>query len=196
MLEFYQNLLSESAKTLLNSEAQIRSHVIQLGSLKAQNLTEKIIGKKYSFHSLLPPSKECGGEYEEVDYKAVHIDSSLDDWNLSRKVREDETLITITITFLRDPSVILSSKLKLTDTEKKMLRKLNMYYDIRDGYNSSWFKGSEVTDLGDRLVELKHRIYTSISLSWDYSLSQLLSDDFLTRGIKAQQSLILNTTKS
>lgn len=191
MMKFYQEALSESAKALLNSEAQVHHYVTQLGELKAQRLTEQIIGRDYPFHFLLESRKTYNGKYEDCDYKAVHVDISVSDLRLPRSIRNNDTILYVSIVFLRNPEMILSSNLKLTDLEKKLLKNLKSYHNIEHGQNCSWFTGSQVIKLGRELAELKNNIHTVIDLSWNFSFEKLLSDNFLTNGIKARQSLTI-----
>lgn len=191
MMKFYQNALSESAKMLINSEAQIKSHVNQLGKLRAESLGKQIIGKEFPVDALLESCKDCQGEYEKVGYKAVHVDADFNSWNLLDSIRNNSSILTISVVFVRDPDVILKSNIKLTDLEKKLLRKLRRYYAVSPGRNSRWFTCLDVANPGDQLPDLRNSIHAVIRLYWKCSLEQLLSEDFLTRGIKAEKSLTL-----
>jgi hypothetical protein len=191
MVRFYQDALSESVKTLLNSEAQLQQYVIQLGNLKVKKLSEQIIGREFPIHALLSSRKTYDGEYEATGYKAVHIDICTEKWDLLNKVKENGSLLTLSIAFLRDPSVIINSKQKLTDKEKEILRSLKRYYNINPKHNATWFSGSEVIKLGRNLSDLKHHIYATVELSWNYSLEKLLSSSYLTNGIRAEQNLTI-----
>lgn len=191
MMKLYQEALSESAKELFNSEAQVLNYVTQLGTFKVKKLSEQIVGKNYPSHFLLRSYKTYCGEYEKVDYKAVHVDFRIYDYNILRSIRDDESILSISAVFVRDPDVILDSKLKLTDAEKRILRKLKEYYKVKDASGSRWFKNSEVENLESDLSSLKHHIHAVIPLYWTYSLKDILSEDFPIKGIKAELSLTI-----
>lgn len=189
MIKFYQEALSESTKALLNSSAQVLSHIEQLGEYKASDIASHIVGREYSIDSLVSSRETYYGKYEDVPYKAVHVDSKVHRWNLVSTVMENSTLLTISVVFLRDPEVILSSRLKLTNEERKLLRKLREYYHVSEGHNSSWYSGSTVVNIGSKLSELKHHICAVVELPWSFSMKRLLSSSFSIGSIKAEQTL-------
>ena len=190
LLDFYQTTLGHSVELYLDSGVQIEENLKQLGNIKAKYIASKIMGKEYSRNALIDSHKTWHGTYEDVPYKLLYINVSVRNYSVKDAIVGNGSLVTISLQFVRDPNVVLNSKLKLTDAEKKLLREIKECIHTLKGELPHYSYYDRLTKLNNNLSDLKHNIGMVINLSWDYNLERLLDSNFLTNGMRAEESLL------
>lgn len=162
--------------------------------MKANALSKKILGKSFGIESLC--SNE-GWVYEKLEgksLKCVMITPSFDKLFIHRNLSDGDNceLLDIKVHFLVNPNPLLNDKKNLTDKERELLKILSQYYDCATrGMNpmDGIFNDNGIAHVADELYYLKHRHYMHFSLTWSYTFEKIVSNYFLTTGLKAVDKL-------
>lgn len=191
--KLYQEAIAHSVELLNNADAQLRNYVKKVADMRANNVAERVIGRNYTLSDLMAKSDWNFKYYEDVPYKAILVEPKIEycflegalDYNFRAY-----SLVSLCIYFLRDPETILKSKIKLTDKERKLLNELIPHYKVKQGSRRD--NAGSMRDIDktcNQLETLKHGLHMCISLEWKSTLDDILRDNYLTRGIKAQVPL-------
>ena len=164
-VEFFQNALANSVEILLNTEAQVRSHLTWLSNFDKWG--------------------QQGIEHN-VDMKVVAVTSVYSDYDIISSLKRRgknwiEYLFEIKVVFMRDPAPVLSSKAKLTTEEKSILKRMNEYYSEKF-YEPD---GDSIMELNRRLTGLKHKYNMAFTYEWKYDFNDIIDKDFLVYGLRA-----------
>lgn len=183
--EFIQNTLSNSVERLINAEAEVVSNLRWIIEQKEKVVTKKVQDKTYLASMLLVSNDwKAEGIDRDAEMKVVAIYSGVDKYNLvdSLKSTKDSysSVTRISIVFMQNPNDILSSKKKLTESERKILKALKDYYNKKYYYPDN----DKIMQLNRDLHALKHQFSVAYEATWSFALESILEDDFITRGLK------------
>ena len=191
-IEFFQNALANSVEILLNTEAQVQSHLKWLIESKRQAIENMAKGNVFNSDDICD-FEDFGqrGIEHNVEMKAVAIFSEPCDRDIISRLKYRErnwfsNLFDIKVVFLRDPGPILASRAKLTKEEKKILKDLLDYYQDDRKYPN----GQKILDLSRSLSYLKHKYNMAFYYSWSYGFKEVLDKDFLLPGIRVNNTAI------
>lgn len=178
--------LANAAERLLNAEAEVLSVLRWMADKKREAITEKVAKSTFKAKDLTSSNWRVEYLNPEAEMKIVAVESKITDYFLTDFIRDVDTrrysnLVTLSIYFMQDPDDYLKSKKKLTDAEKKILRELKEYYDVKYINRND---GNKMDKLNSELIALKHGISIVTYAEWEYSLDKLLSDNFLFSGLR------------
>lgn len=180
-MELFKNALTRSVESLLNAEAQVRNHIRWLAETKRYNVEKLALNNIYNSDDICDFNTwtQKGIEHN-ANMKVVAVCAEMEDWNIIGKIKGRENdindLFEIRILFLCDPRPNLSSKKKLTDIEKSILKKMLDKYE-RPSYGPS-SDCREIMDLNRSLNTLKHGYNMAFVGKWSFGLSEILSERF------------------
>lgn len=191
-VEFFQNALANSVEILLNTEAQVRSHLTWLIESKRQAIENMAKGNVFNSDELCNFDKwDQQGIEHNVDMKVVAVTSVYSDYDIISSLKRRgknwiEYLFEIKVVFMRDPAPVLSSKAKLTTEEKSILKWMNEYYREKI-YEPD---GDRIMELNRRLTGLKHKYNMAFTYEWKYDFNDIIDKDFLVYGLRANGLII------
>ena len=191
-IDFFQNALANSVEILLNTEAQVQSHLKWLIESKRQAIENMAKGNVFNSDDICDFEDFRQRDIEHnVEMKAVAIFSEPCSSDIISRLKCRErnwfsNLFDIKVVFLRDPGPILASRAKLTKEEKKILKVLLDYYQNDRKYPN----GQQILDLSHSLWCLKHKYNMAFYCSWSYGFNEVLDKDFLLHGLRVDNTSI------
>lgn len=189
-IEFYQKAFADSVQKMMDANAQVYEYLRRLMYMKENYVAKKIIGREYSALALIDSLKHWRCTYEDVPFKCIGMDSVVYNSSLYSAMCDNSSIIEFEVRFMRDPDTILKSRMKLTEREKQILKKMkDDFWHTNESRLPLTKDYGELSRLHNELCGLKHRIGMVIECSWYYSFNELMDENFLTDGLKAQKSL-------
>lgn len=189
-IEFYQKALADSAQKMMDANAQVYEYMRRLMYLRENYIAKKIIGREYPALDLIDSLKHWECTYENVPFKCIGMDYTCYNSSMYSAMCDNSSMIELEIRFMRDPDVLLKSRLKLTEREKQLLKKMkDDFWHTYEGRLPLTKNYDELSRLHNELCGLKHRIGMVIECSWYYDFSKLMDKDFLINGLRAQKSI-------
>ena len=196
-IEFFQKALANSVEILLNTEAQVTSHLRWLAETKRLAIERATKDKEFNSDDICDYDEWSQANMaRDKMMRVVGVGSALNDYNLVELLKARGRglfgkTMTLYVFFMRNPDEILQSKAKLTPDEKTYLKKMKYYYDHRD--HNGHQERSEMSETNQSLRELKHKYNILLKLEWQYNFNDVISDNFLTKGIRAGNVTIAAT---
>ena len=191
---FYRDCFLRSAEKLIGADAECTAMATHLAKLKEDYIVKNLIGKTFSKDTLMTDKEHYYKYHADGRYKAIHVKSSVTASMCmavqNRKFYTD--IINISIYFLLDPQTILDGKMRLTDKEKVILKKMCRYYNTREGENGriSYNNCESIDTLQDELLQLKHRICIMREFRWSYDMPSIMDEKFVSNGLRANLKIL------
>lgn len=193
-LEFFQKALANSVEILLNTHAQVLSHLQWLAGSKSLAIEKATKDLEFNSDDLCDYDEWSQSNMaRDTMMRVVGVKSYLNDFDLVGSLRSRSRgmfskAMTLTVYFMRDPDEILKSKAKLTDDEKIYLKMMKHLYDNRERNDASDFQNMVETNRW--LRDLKHKYNILLTLEWGFSFDDMISDDFMNNGIRTKRVTI------
>lgn len=193
-IELIQGALARSAERLFNAEAECRANIDWILCKKAEYIVSKLREKTFTVKSLISKDHWAAKYYiQDAIMKPVILSYRTEKYNFLRELKNVDGYnypAYLEIDFMIDPQYILKLPIKLTDKERSILSKLKRYYSV---FKVSQKDGERLLKLSSDLEDLKNHIHVSYSGVWKFTLSDMLGDDFITRGLKKGNTSILSS---
>lgn len=181
----YQQALADAITQQINAEKAVKEHLERLAVMKAEKVYRACIGKQFR-------SEDLG---YKVTVIAVGYHISEDIWKTNGWYRiSGKDMVQIKIAFAVDVENVLGSKKGVTETERKQLKKIKSKVDnvisFRE-YDKKFYRYSsydpqdydEIYEIKSSLEDLKNKLKVIDAAVWSYSISDVLSDNFLEKGM-------------
>ena len=184
-IQFLQESLQHSTERLIGADAECRNLVIMLAKEKEKYVKEKINGNIFPASAILETTDISWPGKSDVRYKVIGVDGKLL-WSYKTPIQgsyDENNIIGLTITFMRDPQEILESKIKLTEKERFILKSLKTSYERSYMY-------SEDKEKINALGNLKHEIRLAVELSWTYNFDDIMDEIFIKKGLIAVTKIV------
>lgn len=191
-IELFQNALASSVETLINAEAQVRSHLKWLVEQKRIAIQRRSLGKVFNSDDICVQRQQIG---HNVRMKVVAIGSEIkrdlyvDRFKCCGKYDYLSELFYINIFFMRNPAPLLDSKSRLTDREKSILKSMLKYYEF--DYQEP--DTEELRQLSNELRMLKHGYDMVVRHQWGYNFNDILNEDILKEGLQVNNVSITDS---
>lgn len=192
-VELFRNALMRSVESLLNAETQVRSHIEWFAEMKRSKIEKAVLCKTFNSDDICDYYGWQRKDIEHnVEMKAVAVRTIKSDWGLISKLRSADSttdgLFDIRIVFLRNPRPILDSKVKLTDNEKSILKKMRDIYDSPLGGKNA--DHEKLMRANIDLHELKHHYQMAFEGTWSFTLSDIIDEFFPNVRLKIRNESI------
>lgn len=180
----YQQALAKAIEQTANGQMAVTEYIKRLALMKAQHAFDGCIGKTYNSSRL------------KTEVMAVAVGYRIKDsvWKKNRYDDNQEDVVTVNIAFAADVTPLLESKRKqLTDAERKHLKEIQRKRKhakeaIENDYR--WYRHVDPAaykEVSDAQQELYYRLKNKLNVidiaSWSWSLTDILRDDFLQKGM-------------
>jgi len=191
----YQKALTNAIEQAANSQIAVREHLRRLAFMKSERIYEACIGNEYQSRALgTVKAVAVGYEIKENVFELTR-------YNTTRNA------IIIKIVFAADVQALLDSKRKqLTDAERKGLKEMQ---DIRRNADYSkknlWYrpytgdpegKVTRFENMDSAFRNRKNALKVLEIVTWYWSLSAVMKDDFMERGLNYDgQSIVWSKDK-
>lgn len=193
-IELFQNALANSVETLINAEAQVRSHLKWLVEQKRIAIQRRSLGKVFNSDDICV-QRQLPKIGHNVKMKVVAIGSEIkrdlyaDRFKCCGKYDYFYELFDINIFFMRNPAPILDSKSRLTDREKSILKSMLKYYELSYPEPDT----EMLRQLSEELRMLKHGYNMVVRYQWGYNFNDILNEDILKEGLQANNVSITDS---
>lgn len=193
-LGFFQKALANSVEILLNTEAHVLSHLQWLAESKRRAIAAAAIGKDFNSDDICDYDKLAHSYLKRNTMMRVvgvvcEINCDyLTEWFKSRKCEEAMNPMTLKVNFMQNPDEILQSKAELTADEKRYLKKMKNLYENSENNDYNFY---EMLSTNIDLRNLKHHHNILLTQEWQYNFNDVLSDDFLSKGIRLKRVTIV-----
>lgn len=179
----YQKALVNAIEQAANSQIAVREHLQRLAFMKSERVFNECIGKEFQSKNLKGTVKAIAVGYETKD----------DVFKLAKYNTTDDA-IRIKVVFAVDVQSLIESKRKqLTLAERKDLKEIqsmrkdadycrkNTWYGCYSSYRSC--KVDMFQRIQSDFENRKNALKVLDIVIWSYSLSKVLADDFIRRGL-------------
>lgn len=189
----YQNALANAIEQAANSQIAVHVHLNRLAFMKSERVFKECIGKEFQSEVLkgIVKAISVGYETKEDVFKLARYNST-------------DNAIKIKVVFAVDVQSLIDSKRKqLTQAERKDLKEIQqMRKDADYCRKNPWYRS--FSPHCNCKVETFERIQYSFNdrknalkvleiATWSYSLSQVLADDFIRRGLTYDHQTVCDT---
>lgn len=180
----YQQALAKAIEQTVNGQMAVTEYITRLARMKAQQAYDGCIGMTFT------------SKYLKCEAMAVAVDYKIKDrvWEKDRYDDNQDNVVTVYIAFAADVTPLLESKRKqLTEAERKYLKKIqakrkravaakeSKHYLYRR-MNPDDYK--EMEDARKELFYiLKNNLKVIETASWTWSLTEIMRENFLQKGM-------------
>ena len=188
----YQQALTKAIEQAINGKNAVAEYTSRLAEMKAEQILMGSLGKDFACKGL-----DCRGRLVAVGYEAKR-----EYWDRDGYTYIEETAFTITLWFARDVTDMIVAK-GVTDAEKRELKSVWRRYNYvkKGGYFDHYYGNSiaveenkiaeAMKNTWENLNSLKNGIKALTSVTYYYSLENVLADDFMKIGLSYEGQSIL-----
>lgn len=190
--EMYQQALTKAIEQAINGKNAVAEYTSRLAEMKAEQTLKGSLGKEFACKGL-----DCRGRLVAVGYEA-----NREYWDRDSYACREETALTITLWFARDVTDMIEAK-GVTDAEKRELKSVQRRYNhVKKGGCFDHYYGESIAVSENEVAEamkntwnnlnsLKNGIKALTSATYNYSLENVLADDFMKIGLSYDGQSIL-----
>lgn len=191
----YQQALAHAIEQAANSQTAVSEHLRRLAFMKAERVFKESIGNEYESRGI-GTAKVIAVGYD-TKKRVFHLD----------QYNNTKDAVTITVVFAADVDALIESKRKqLTPAERKDLKAIkSMRKDANYAKTNPWFREycesrcSEVEKfrhIDNSFRSRKNALKVLELATWTYSLTEVLHEHFIDRGMDYNGQIICSTIKA